>query len=454
MAEQAKEEKTKQPLPLWRRLLIIFIIGAMVLLGGSMAAGYILQWQLGREISKVPAANEIFNYPILNNSSLEIDSENSALSYYSEALGVIMPESLENIIKSNKYYINALGSIPSKEIPRDIHSTIAKEMIKFQQILSRFDKSSDLPLPYYDIGIEKGMENCTNQLQKVRTAVFLMSLRTLDLTSRHKYKAAVYSTASTMRTLRVLDSYPTMTVNGVKTGLIGLACEDIRLLLEYGNLSDDLLQILDQALNETVESSDLRKSFLAERTYQLAIARNLLPQKLATEYLQDRFVNMPGVLMIPESTQLKLRTQLKSIEFFKDLNRLISTSDKPWPGPIDAADKFTDGSSRLIESGSKFIALTADTSAITESTLTAIAIERYRKKNGKLPESLSELVPDYLTTAPVDPYTGDQLHYINDERGYTIYSNGSNRIDDGGKIERRADKESPLDRGIRINFRK
>lgn len=41
----------------------------------------------------------------------------------------------------------------------------------------------------------------------------------------------------------------------------------------------------------------------------------------------------------------------------------------------------------------------------------AIALTRYRREHGRWPLSLGELVPKYLQTVPVDPYTGEGLLY-------------------------------------------
>lgn len=43
--------------------------------------------------------------------------------------------------------------------------------------------------------------------------------------------------------------------------------------------------------------------------------------------------------------------------------------------------------------------------------LQAIAVERYRLKNGALPKSLQDLVPTYMTSLPTDPFSGSGYHY-------------------------------------------
>ena len=57
----------------------------------------------------------------------------------------------------------------------------------------------------------------------------------------------------------------------------------------------------------------------------------------------------------------------------------------------------------------------ADMQAKSTAMLTcagvALAVERYRLAQGKLPEELEELVPDYLSTLPIDPFDGKLLKY-------------------------------------------
>ncbi len=69
-----------------------------------------------------------------------------------------------------------------------------------------------------------------------------------------------------------------------------------------------------------------------------------------------------------------------------------------------------------------------------------LAIERYLLDNGKLPENLDALIPNYLAAIPIDPFTGKPLLFQpsidqtnpDQRRSYTIYSAGRNQTDDGG----------------------
>jgi hypothetical protein len=83
----------------------------------------------------------------------------------------------------------------------------------------------------------------------------------------------------------------------------------------------------------------------------------------------------------------------------------------------------------------------ADSMALIRSAQTALAVERFRQANGKLPQQLDELVPQFLPAVPEDPFNGQPLHYHHLEKGYVVYSIGSDGEDNGGR-ERPADVKS------------
>jgi len=90
-------------------------------------------------------------------------------------------------------------------------------------------------------------------------------------------------------------------------------------------------------------------------------------------------------------------------------------------------------SSLILPACGKAIIKEANNLAQVRSAQTAIAIERYRLAKRKLPENLNELVPQFLSAVPADPFGGQPLRYHRLEKGYVIYSVGSDGHDDGGR---------------------
>jgi len=64
---------------------------------------------------------------------------------------------------------------------------------------------------------------------------------------------------------------------------------------------------------------------------------------------------------------------------------------------------------------------------------TMAALHAYRRDSGELPDSLAQLMPDYLTAIPTDLFDGEPMKY-NRDRGL-FYSVGKNLTDEGGSYD-------------------
>jgi len=90
-------------------------------------------------------------------------------------------------------------------------------------------------------------------------------------------------------------------------------------------------------------------------------------------------------------------------------------------------------SSMLLPALGNTIIKEANSLAQVRSAQTALAVERFRLAYGKLPEKLDGLVPQFLSAVPTDPFDGQPLRYHLLEKGYVIYSIGSDGEDNGGR---------------------
>jgi hypothetical protein len=56
--------------------------------------------------------------------------------------------------------------------------------------------------------------------------------------------------------------------------------------------------------------------------------------------------------------------------------------------------------------------------------LVTVAAERYRRKHGNWPRTIANLVPDYLSAVPLDPFDAKPLRYRRTDCGAVVYSVG------------------------------
>ncbi|MFP6598749.1 MAG: hypothetical protein VCC01_14925, partial [Candidatus Hydrogenedentota bacterium] len=69
------------------------------------------------------------------------------------------------------------------------------------------------------------------------------------------------------------------------------------------------------------------------------------------------------------------------------------------------------------------------------------AVGAFVLDHATFPESLDELVPDYLDTVPIDAFDGKAVKVYRDDNEFRVYSVGTDRADNAGKsyLEMRRD---------------
>jgi len=454
MSEVVKE---KQPLPWWRRILLVLVLVAMVPFIVLMLMGYLAKRQLAAEIVKIHQAGEPITFLDLQPDLTRSSTDENAARYYTEALSGIPPTDLEDLRRFNTFYRKNIISLPKSQLPGDVQEKVVQNLANFQAVLEKFDKGTDLPLTGFEIGIKQGIKVCKTRLRPIQTAILLLSLRTLDLHLQGEDDAAVNSVISMLRMARIFDQYPTMFLHSVKATFVAHACQDIYLLLEYGRPSERSLAKLQKLLSETVPDDALEKMFFAERVYQMKLGRVLMPDNITSLFLQDKVPDLPERLYSPTTRLGRLRMRRKSAQFLRKMAKLIDAARRPWPQPLDAIVACTPRSTEkpdILYSNAVMLAhITAETFALVRCTTLAVAVERYHRSHNELPGSLDDLCPDYIESIPSDPFTGKKLLYSRDGETYVVYSTGINRQDDDGSVTPKANKKAPRDWGIRLHFR-
>jgi hypothetical protein len=62
-----------------------------------------------------------------------------------------------------------------------------------------------------------------------------------------------------------------------------------------------------------------------------------------------------------------------------------------------------------------------------------LALRVYQSEQGRVPVRLDELVPNYLSKVPSDPFSGKTMIYRPHGTNWLLYSVGPDLVDDGGK---------------------
>ena len=446
--------KVKRALPWWRRILLALVSVAIVVLIGFMLANYIVARQLGGEIAKISQAGEPLSFAELSGRQNSKPTGAQAERIYHELLDELIQNDpqLNVLLLASQTYRQKVFKEPGDGIPEELAKIVASGLVRYSSILEKIHKAGELELPSFDMGLQDGTAVYKGRLGRFQKAVLLISLQTMSLVHSGRGSAAAQSAISTLKMTRVYDFQPIMLIHSAKAAGLMLACDDIGLILKHMRLSQDTLSDLQNALSQAAVDGGLEKMYLVERVYQTELVRNFLPDQVVTKYLSEIVPTLPERFVESTSSWRNFRIRQKSIQYYRDLSEFVELSRAGWPMVLDKvmakAKGLDNQSSKLISNSMMIAQLTADMLAVVRYTQLGVAIEQYRLKHNKPPESLDLLVPDYIETVPVDPYSGEAILYKQEADSVVVYSVGRNRRDDHGAVG--VSDRDRLDRGLRI----
>jgi len=211
-----------------------------------------------------------------------------------------------------------------------------------------------------------------------------------------------------------------------------------------------LQRVMNRVVLAESQMVDLQAAFRAAEDFE-AIIRGYVGARCLGIALMRQAVPLRGAR---RSIDLIVRRAVgledSETEYYLDvMAEHISVLQRPYPEQ-HAFAKSMDRSIRALRSPG--LANLADVCALLPDYLkhvgymrcvqAALAVERFRLANAKLPEALSDLVADLLGDIPLDPFDDKPLRYRKLEEGYVIYSVGPDGRDDGGLRQSYRDRKS------------
>ena len=291
------------------------------------------------------------------------------------------------------------------------------------------------------MGVEYGRSFCIDRVQSARGLASVVSLRTRFLALQGQPDQAINSAISSLRMLRIFNRFPILVCHLVKIACLSLIVDDISVILEFGQPSDQALADLENTLRQAEQSLDLKRVLFAERIGTMELMHNVISsmrglkvgivprQPFYGQWLSNSIARRP---MFRTLTSRMLRAHAQ----------LITSADKDFPELLDAMKLTKDQEFSICWGlfGKMFIPAIERTTimqgqalAMTRSARLAIMIERYRRAHdGQLPQSLADLQTPTTPKLPRDPFTGQDLIYRSTDAGYMIYSLGQDLQDNGG----------------------
>jgi hypothetical protein len=309
----------------------------------------------------------------------------------------------------------------------------------------------------FPLELDNGMAMRLPHLQLLKDATKVFALQARAQLALGEPEEAYQSLQDVLQTQRALKDEPTLVSGLTRLAAIGHTVETIGEGLRGHHWDESTLRKLQTVLATISIWEDLRLTLAAEYAGRNSIYELLLSNSAKRDQLLDAKVGRFAYLYRSIPRHFFRANQLRSDLYFDELLARISvdgrTYDPDLPTPSSA--EILNGYIAPYYYGLFRVELPMYASVLEgyvrqkaqlDEASVAIALELYRLAHGGLPETLRELVPEYLPAVPLDPYTQKPLLYRRAEGGtFLLYSVGKNRTDDGGVTDQKLRARQQLD---------
>jgi hypothetical protein len=288
-------------------------------------------------------------------------------------------------------------------------------------------------------------------LHKLREGIRLLQLESIQRTEEGDFEGAAMAVLSSIRLARSLENEPIEVSQLVRNSCFEITTQSLQRMLNRSQLSDrSLIQLID-SLEASEAPNAMTRGFVGERCLLSALFQNTINEQLAVLGPPPDGAYGGFLFTREELGRFRIRfaylkiTGLMSRDhasFLDLIGNVIEATKSPYPEMLKKVSEVHDQVTLLPRSrvitrymlGTILIPFSKAVRCVAQirTAEIATALERCRLANRRLPETLQELVPTYLSAIPTDPFDGQPMRYKRLAKGYIVYSIGENGTDDGG----------------------
>ena len=373
--------------------------------------------------------------------SIPADTENSAyyimdaMDYYNE------PEAESNLPVIGDAKLPDRTETMSREMKKGISEFLDNN----QKSIEFLHKTADLENGCYPVDFSLGMGTRTPHINNMRHMAQLLQLEAVQASEDRNEEVVIRSIKSILGVAGSLNKEPITISQAIRLACDQNAVATLEYALNRIAFSDEQLVELNKAFTKAENLNGIFNSFLGERCIVLDILMHPRP----FYFDQKNAVAFPGVLLAYKVAGVNERDSMILLDEVEDAICIYSL---PAHKRMQAANALNAKIASITKEHvllhhalplfGNSIVIDLRNLARLRTAQAAIAVERHRLKNNKLPNSLDNLVPDYFESIPLDPFDGQHIRYKKLDSGYLIYSIGDDKIDDGGKERSQESKKS------------
>ncbi len=431
------EKKTIKRFPIWRILFFMLTLIALSYLLYRCTLKYKLNRRLeAMRASGYPATLEELDewYSIDPNVENAADIILEALTFYDN----------NSVKDKNLPFISNQQNAPhlSDPLSEKTMAAFTEYLDINKKTLELLHKGARIEHARYPIDLTQGLLMEVHYLSDLKKSVNLLQIEALVHAEKQQPDSAIKSVETIFGIAHSLSKEPTLVSQLVKIGSYTIAIQTVERLINRVVLSNEHLVKLADILQTHKSEISLRYGLIGERCVSLALLQ--LPFKETMTILQQSSSEEGEVFVIPgifiyRFTGLNDWSAILLSDYLTECIDGYNLSAHERLKTVQSANNRAEEVSLihilfhlLRPALAKCVEYDLRTLSNLRACHTAIITELYRLEKGSLPETLSDLVPDYLESIPIDPFDGNDLRYKKKKVGYIIYSVGEDGVDDGG----------------------
>jgi len=303
-----------------------------------------------------------------------------------------------------------------------------------QKTVSLLHEAASIEHCRYPIGFVQAYDLADPRLDNIRNCSQLLLLDVLIQCENQDIDKAFASIRASLALARSINM-PLLGFQLTHIGMQSWACRSIERILNRISLGDEQLLTLSEWITIPDIGEPFKRALVTEQCLGLHTLQ--APIKDITKRTGHK-----GMLLMLVPWKMLGLCYRDTLTFIDLMQESIDTMDLPDPERLAAFDavqksvhqggrggvlmhEFWPTHTRILDIGIRYMAQ-------LRTARTALAVERYRLAEGKLPESLDDLVPAYISAIPDDPFNGSPLKYRILQHGYVVYSVDEDLTDEGG----------------------
>lgn len=431
-----------------RRGLAAFVIVLLLLFAG---ARYNLRRQLNAELDRIRAAGQpatlielVQRYSDLGGRIDGSDQLSVSLAKVSEISTRLETNGIPDTTVTTKD-LPLMGSgknktlLPDQVLPPEVRKALARALTELGPALDKLSEVIDQSDHAFrhSLAMTNGMLMLMPHLSPLRRTSQWLSLRSAYELDGGNAEPAIGAIIDSLRLSRTLESEPTLISQLVRLAMLRTALNSVERLVAFHSLTQEQAGKLRVELNSARPDRAMHVGMQGERCMgsEAMQAGSINFFTIHSQFNEPTFSGLAARAMMQLYRMSGLADRDMAF-YLRTMNTVVTVATNSIPERVALANDpttFDPGShgklyllsSMLLPAMDKALLKEADCLTAIAAADSALAVEAFRADNsGRIPSSLSELVPVYLSEVPIDPATEKPLTIVLASAGYAIHGNG------------------------------